>query len=64
MGLGSDVKFRKSSQFVQTALEEQILLTLLLPETKIAEFVNSINLNEVAHNEPSHLDLHCLPSSI
>ena len=28
------------------------------PETKIAEFANSVDLDEVAH-----LDLHCLPSS-
>ena len=40
------------------------LLTLLVPELKIAEFANSVDLDEVAHNEPSHLDLHCLPSSL
>ena len=28
---------------------------------KIAEFANSVDLDEVAHNEPPHLDLHCLP---
>ena len=38
-------------------------LTLELPEMKIAEFANNINLDEMAHNEPPHLDLHCLPSS-
>ena len=31
------------------------------PKLKIAEFANSVDLNE-AHNEPPHLDLHCLPS--
>ena len=31
---------------------------------KIAEFANSIVLDEVAHNEPPLLDLHCLPSSL
>ena len=36
-------------------------LTLYLPVTKIAEFANSVDLDEVAHNEPPHLDLHCLP---
>ena len=41
-----------------------ILLTLKVPETKIAEFANSVDLDEVAHNEPSHLDLHRLPSSL
>ena len=30
-------------------------------ETKIAEFANSVDLDEVAHNEPPHLDLHCCP---
>ena len=33
-------------------------------ETKIAELANSADLDEVAHNEPPHLDLHCLPSSL
>ena len=40
------------------------LLTLLVPELKIAEFANSVDLDEVAHNEPPHLDLHCLSSSL
>ena len=40
------------------------LLTLKVPETKIAEFANSIDLDEVAHNEPPHLDLHCLLSGL
>ena len=33
-------------------------------ETKIAEFENSLDLDEVAHDEPPHLDLHCLPFSL
>ena len=43
-----------------------ISLTLSVPGKKIAEFANSIHvdLDEVAHNEPPHLDLHCLPSSL
>ena len=28
------------------------------------EFENNVDLDEVAQNEPSHLDIHCLPSSI
>ena len=35
-----------------------------LTQTKIAEFANSVDLDEVAHHEPPHLDLHCLPSSL
>ena len=31
---------------------------------KMVEFVNSVDLEEVAQNEPPHLDLHCLPSSL
>ena len=34
------------------------------PVTKIAEFANSVDLDEVAHDEPPHLDLHCLPSGL
>ena len=33
-------------------------------ETKITEFANSVDLDEVAHNEPPHLSLHCLSSSL
>ena len=32
--------------------------------TTIAEFANTVDLDEVAHNELSHLDLQCLPSSL
>ena len=38
-------------------------LALFVPEMKIAEFANNADLDEVAHNEPSHLDLHILPFS-
>ena len=34
------------------------------PEIKITEIANSVDLNEAAQNEPSHIDLHCLPSSL
>ena len=45
---------------------EEFLWSLhrLVPEMQIAEFANSVDLDEVAHNELSHLDLHCLPSSL
>ena len=41
-----------------------MLRCLIVPEMKFAEFAKSIDLDEVAHNEPPHLDLHCLPSSL
>ena len=28
---------------------------------KDIRFANSVDPDETAHNEPSHLDLHCLP---
>ena len=31
---------------------------------KKAEFANSVDLDEVAHNEPPHQGLHCLHSSL
>ena len=31
---------------------------------KKAEFANGADLDEGAHDEPLHLDLHCLPSSL
>ena len=33
-------------------------------EMKMTKFANSVDLDEVAHNEPPHLDLHCLASSL
>ena len=32
--------------------------------TIIAEFANTADPDETAHNEPSHLDLQCLPSKV
>ena len=39
-------------------------LTVCATVMKIAEFANSVDPDEVALNEPPHLDLHCLPSSL
>ena len=30
----------------------------------MAEFANSVDLDEVAQNEAPHLDIHCLPSCL
>ena len=40
------------------------LVNSLTTRDEIAEFANSVDLDEVTHNEPPHLDLHCLPSSL
>ena len=40
------------------------ILTYNSPKMKILEFANSIDPDEVAHDEPPHLDLHCLPCSL
>ena len=39
-------------------------LTCKAPNTTIAEFANSVDPDEYAHNELSHLDLQCLPSIV
>ena len=38
-----------------------LLLTLLTIQTKRDAFAHCVYPDETAHNEPSHLDLHCLP---
>ena len=37
------------------------LLVLQMPEMKIPEFTNSVDIDEVAHNEPPHLDYTVCP---
>ena len=41
-----------------------ISFTLEVSETKIAEFAHSVDLDEVAHHEPRHVDLYCSPSCV
>ena len=36
-------------------------LIILALQTKICTTANSVDPDEMAHYEPSHLDLHCLP---
>ena len=39
-------------------------LTRKAPNTTKAEFANTVDPDETSHNEPSHPDLQCLPSSL
>ena len=39
-------------------------LVFINTETKISEFADSVDLDEVAHDEPPHQDLCCLPSCL
>ena len=41
--------------------ENKTFLTLSSLQTNMDTFVNSVDPDETAHNEPSHQDLHCLP---
>ena len=34
------------------------------PNTTLAEFANTVDPDETAHNELSHLHVQCLPSSL
>ena len=45
----------------QNTIVEKSLKTLNASD-EIAEFANNVDLDEVAHDEPPHLELHCLPS--
>ena len=45
-------------------LKNKILITLKAPNTTIAEFANTVDPDETAHNEPCHQDLQCLPTSL
>ena len=40
------------------------MLTISELEAKIDKFANSVDLDEVTHDEPPHLDLHCLASGL
>ena len=40
------------------------MVNSLSTRDKNTDFENSVHLDEVAHNEPPHLGLHCLPSSL
>ena len=53
-----------ASQFDMIIQRSYLALLFKVPVAKITEFANSVDLAEVAHNEPPHLDLHYLPSSL
>ena len=40
------------------------VLNLSVTETKLADFANCVDFDEVADNEPPHIDLHCLRFSL
>ena len=54
---------KQTTNFISAKLQKAIL-ACLVPEMTIAEFANSLDLAEVAHYEPPHVDLHCLPFSL
>ena len=53
-------------EFPKSVLSSVHCLTLKMPRTKKKknEFANSVDPEEMAHNELPHLDLHCLPSGL
>ena len=59
-----NLKSAKRSRNADTCSHMYCQLNLLSTRDENTEFANSIDLDEVAHNEPPHLDLHCLPSSL
>ena len=65
-GLTSEAKFKAAGSFVpskKASSNSKTLSTCKAPNTTIAEFANTVDPDETAaHNEPSHLNLQCLPS--
>ena len=59
--LGTQMKFRSPEGHVKGFY---CFLTRKAPNTTIAEFASTVDPEETAHNEPSHVDLQCLPSSL
>ena len=51
-------------KILQQYLTIKSIKCIMLTELKIAEFANSVDLDEVAHNEPPLLDLQYLPSNL
>ena len=58
-GASGSGELKKSVDYLR---KEYVLSFNSVPETKIAESANSVDLDDEAHNEPPHLDLHCLSS--
>ena len=57
------VEFCKSSFKIQSlSVTTENELTFKAPKT-VNNFANSVDPDEVAHHEPSYMDLHCLPCS-
>ena len=46
------------------AIDQYFRLTFTAPQMKKVEFANRVDLDEVAYNEPPHLNLHCLSSGL
>ena len=56
---------KNNCTFIDKVLQMTIsTLTCKAPNTTIAEFANTVDPDEKAHNEPSHLDLQYLPASL
>ena len=57
-------KLLASDMIFSIFLREFCVLTRKAPNTTIAEFANTLDPDEMAHYEPSHIGLQCLPSSL
>ena len=54
----------KNNNSLAVKFASKFNLTLKVPSTTKAEFANTVDPYETAHNEPFHLDLQCLLSSL
>ena len=51
-------------RFLQKRTDVVNVNSLRIRDKKRTESANSVDLDEVAHHEPPHLDLHCMPSCL
>ena len=59
-----DFNFCINYRNMLTRKKSELMNSTLKIRSKVTEFANSIDPDEVAHNEPPHLDLDCLPSNL
>ena len=62
--LGKKLLTRLIVSYVLHVLCQFVFLAHKAPNTTIDEFANTVDPDETAHNEPSHLDPQCLPNTV
>ena len=62
LGKPCDARAVALSMDIKNVYTSPMKLIFMVPKMEKINIANSVDPDEVAHNEPPHLDLHCLPS--